>query len=132
MTQRPNFSPSRIAALVALSSSVLLLNGCSGKMNIWPLGGEKSTERSSTTTVNPGEYLCNAGKRFTVRVVDGGKSVWLILPEREVRLDKGETGNRYSSGNTLLELNGSAATLSDGTATTYVDCKIPDTAKPVK
>ncbi len=134
MTLRCNPTNSRIAALAA---TALLLNGCSGKMNIWPLGGdktggEKSTERSNATTVNPGEYLCNAGKRFTVRTVDGGKAVWLVLPEREVRLDKGDTGNRYSSGNTLLELNGSEATLSDGTATVYAGCKLPDAAKPAK
>lgn len=103
---------------------VAFLAGC-GEMKVkaWPFGGDTVQERSRAP-LNATEYRCAAGKRFHVRTLDGG-AVWLILPEREVRLDKTEGSNpaRYSNGIAVLELNGAEATLSDGAAAAFSGCK---------
>ena len=106
----------------------LLLAGC-GEMNVTKylsIGGDGFKERTRTPA-NAVEYQCAAGKRFHVRTLEGGAAVWLMLPERELRLDRlGEgAGSRYSKGNTVLEINGNAATLTDGATATFRDCKLP-------
>ena len=66
----------------------LLLAGCGEmKVNLWPFGSDTVQERSRTPA-NATEYQCAAGKRFYVRTLEGGTAVWLILPEREVRLER--------------------------------------------
>lgn len=104
----------------------LLLAGC-GDINVKkyiPFSGDTSQERSRTPA-NATEYQCAAGKRFYVRTLEGGAAVWLILPEREVRLEKlgAETGVRYSNGIAVLDINGKEASLRDGTAISLVGCK---------
>jgi membrane-bound inhibitor of C-type lysozyme len=101
-----------------------LLAGC-GDINVRkyiPFTGDAPQERSRTPA-NAVEYQCAAGKRFYVRTLEGGEAVWLILPEREIRLAKLGTGSRYSNGIAVLELNGNDATLSDGAVATYSACK---------
>lgn len=102
----------------------LLLAGC-GEMNVkkyLPFGSDAPQERSRTPP-NSTEYQCAAGKRFYVRTLDGGGAVWLILPEREVRLNKIGSSMRYSNGIAVLELNGNEATLTDGAASSFTGCK---------
>jgi hypothetical protein len=106
---------------------VSLLAGC-GDMNmnvkqLWPFGGNTAQERPRTP-VNATEYQCAAGKRFFLRTLEGG-AVWLILPEREFRLEKlgPDSATRYVKGNTVLDLNGSDATIKDGTVVSYTGCK---------
>lgn len=105
-----------------LSGIALLLSGCGG-VKLWPFGNEAPQERSRTP-VNASEYQCAGGKRFYVRTLEGGAAVWLILPEREFRLEKLASGGapRYGNGIAVLELNGSDATLKDGAAA-FAGCK---------
>jgi len=102
-----------------------LLAGC-GDMNVkkyLPFGSDTIQERSRAPS-NATEYQCAGGKRFHVRTLEGGAAAWLILPEREVRLDRlGADGTRYSKGNTVLEISGGDATLSDGAAISLTGCK---------
>ncbi len=109
------FIGATLATAVGLS-----LSGCGG-INVWPFGGEKLQERSRVPA-DATAYQCDAGKRFYVRNLDGGAAVWLILPDRELRLDK-VAGARYGNGSTVLEVTGNAATLADGSATTFAGCK---------
>lgn len=109
------------AGLVGIA---LLLAGC-GDINVKkyiPFTSDAPQERSRTPA-NAAEYQCAGGKRFYVRTLEGGASVWLILPEREVRLDKLDSGSRYSNGIAVLELNGNEATLKDGAAAPFTGCK---------
>ena len=104
----------------------VLLAGC-GDINVkkyLPFSGDAVQERSRTPT-NATEYQCTAGKRIYVRTLEGGAAVWLILPERELRLDRlgAESSTRYGKGNTVLELNGNNGTVSEGAAVTYTACK---------
>jgi membrane-bound inhibitor of C-type lysozyme len=116
-------------AVAALS---LLGAGCSG-MSIPGLLGEKNLERSRVP-VNSITYQCEAGKRFYLRYLDNGAAAWVILPEREFRLDKiaGDAGTRYGNGKAVLAVNGDEASLSDGPAVNYSACKVPAPAEPAK
>jgi membrane-bound inhibitor of C-type lysozyme len=109
----------------SLAGIALLLSGC-GDMNLKkynPFGGDPVQERSRTPA-NATEYQCAGGKRLYVRMIDGGEDVWLILAERELRLERIGSSQRYSKGNTVLSLNGNEATVADGTATPpYSACK---------
>lgn len=110
------------AGLAAIS---LLLAGC-GEMNVrkyLPFGSDTPQPERSRTPPNSTEYQCAAGKHFYVRTLDGGDAVWLILPEREVRLARLGSGTRYSNGIAVLELNGNEATLTDGAASSFTGCK---------
>lgn len=113
----------KVAALAGIS----LLAGC-GEINVkkyLPFGSDTTTPDRPRTPANATEYQCAGGKRFYVRAMDGGTAVWLILPEREVRLDRigAEGATRYSKGNSVLEINGNEATLSDGAAISFAGCK---------
>jgi membrane-bound inhibitor of C-type lysozyme len=102
----------------------LLLAGC-GEMNVkkyLPFGNDTVQERSRTPA-NAAEYQCAGGKRFYLRTLEGGAAMWLILPEREVRLDRIGASSRYSNGIAVLELNGNEATLTDGAAVSLAGCK---------
>lgn len=109
-------------ALAAAAVSCLLLTAC-GSFSIWPFG-DSAPERSRVPS-DATEYQCAGGKRFYVRSMDGGNSAWVILTEREFRLDKvaSEGGTRYGNGVTVLDLQAGEASLSDGSATSYTGCK---------
>ena len=101
-----------------------LLAGCGAmpSVSLWPFGESRSAELNRTPE-NATEYRCDGGLRFYVRTLEGG-AVWLILPEREVRLAKAGGGARYAAGRLALEIDGSSATLADPPAT-YTGCKVP-------
>ena len=117
----------------ALIVLIALLGGC-GNMprlpslpNDWSFG-EKSGERSR---VPPGAttYQCDNGRTLYVRYLETGKVAWVILPEREFRLNalaaasSAAAGARYSNGIGTLETKGNEATLSDGATVTHANCK---------
>ncbi|MEW6293607.1 MAG: MliC family protein [Pseudomonadota bacterium] len=117
---------------LALSGIPLLLAGC-GSINIWPFGDSKPQGASvARGPENATEYRCDGGRAFHVRTLEAGKSVWLILPDRQVRLDRvaAEAGNRYSNGIAVLHIGESGATLTDGAAISYAGCKTGTATKP--
>jgi len=112
----------RVAALI-LASSSLLFGACSS-VSLWPFGGSKEEDLSRPP---PGAtaYTCDGGTRLFVRYLDNGAAAWVILPEREFRLNKATsgTGTRYSNGSARLDIKDSGATLSDGAVVTHAECK---------
>lgn len=101
-----------------------LLTACgAGNVKLWPFDGDKPSGGRSGPA-NATEFNCEAGKRFYLRHLDNGTAVWVILPEREIRLDKSAIGNRYTNGIAILELNGNEASLKDGEKITYTGCKM--------
>ena len=97
--------------------------GCSS-VDLWPFGGDGAKERSRVP-VNATEFQCDGGKRFYLRYLDNGGSAWVMLPERQFRLDKvvSAQGARYSNGTSTLEVNGTEASLDDGPANSLAGCK---------
>jgi hypothetical protein len=111
-----------VAALAAL-----LLAACGGVSSLWPFGEMESTELSRRPS-NATEYVCDNQKRFYVRGLDGG-AVWLIAPDREIRLEKlAGADMRYGTGRVVLEISGQNALLTDAPAQ-FAGCKRAD-AKP--
>ncbi len=101
----------------------LLIAGCGSISvpNLWPFGDSEISEKSRKPA-NAAEYRCADAKVFYVRNLDAG-AVWLIAPDREIRLNKQADG-RYGTGRVLLEISGSEATLTDP-PTLFVNCKRP-------
>lgn len=122
-----HFSGRSALLLVAIP---LFVAGCSG-FKVWPFG-DSEAPRTSRGLENATEYRCDAGKVFHVRYLDAGKSTWLILPERQVRLDRvaGDSGTRYSNGIAELRVSGDEAVLTDGPAISYSGCKSGIPVKP--
>lgn len=101
------------ASLIAL----LLLVGCGG-VSLWPFG--ESAEEVSRKPANATEYRCDEGKAFYVRSMDAG-TVWLIAPDREIRLERQADG-RYGVGRVELSLAGDKAELTDPPAR-FANCR---------
>ena len=99
------------------SSGGLLQN-----FSLWPFGDSAPSE-ASRKPAGATEYQCEGGKRFYVRPMEDG-AVWLIAPDREIRLPKlaGAEGARYGVARTVLEINGPAAILVDPPAQ-FSGCK---------
>src|SRR3954471_19227882 len=77
---------------------------------------------------NSSEYRCDAGKSFFVRTTDPA-AAWVILPEREFRLDKAAgSAGRYENRVARLDLSGEQATLTDG-PDSFTGCKLTRDAK---
>jgi len=101
------------------------LAACSTVKDLLPFG-EKEYAENSRKPANATEYLCQGGKRFYVRTLDAN-AVWLIAPDREIRLAKvaGAAGMSYGAGRVLLEISGPDATLTDPPAL-FAGCKRAD------
>ncbi|MEO8203696.1 MAG: hypothetical protein ABI630_07515 [Betaproteobacteria bacterium] len=126
-------SPSS-AALLFLALFAALATGCGGVDlgGILPFGGERNLERSRVPA-NSITYQCAGGKRFYLRYLDNGAAAWVILPEREFRLDKlPEGGTRFGNGKAVLAINGDEASLSDGPTVNFTGCKVPAPEAPKK
>ncbi|HEX5538507.1 MAG TPA: MliC family protein [Methylophilaceae bacterium] len=108
----------------------MVLSACSS-IKLWPFGEDKPVEQAGQPA-NATEYQCEGGKKFYVRMLDQGKTAWLILPLREVALPAvaAGSGGRYSNGITTLNTKGNEATLEDGQDNSYKACKA--TAKAAK
>ena len=117
--------PHRIARTAALVCATLLLGACSSvNLDILSIGRAKEQD-VSRTPAGATAYQCDANKRLFVRYLDNGAAAWIILPDRQFRLNKttSASGSRYSNGNATLDIKDNAATLSDGATATHADCK---------
>jgi membrane-bound inhibitor of C-type lysozyme len=109
----------RSAAAIAAISATLILSSCSGGW--WPFarssGGENRIPPGAT------EFACAEGKRLLVRFSDDAQSAWILYPEREFRLDRSSSSDRYSNGITTLSLQGDSAQLDAEGVRQFSDCK---------
>ncbi|MEN9725624.1 MAG: hypothetical protein RLZZ98_1133 [Pseudomonadota bacterium] len=91
-------------------------------VDLWPFGkgGDQGHEYQPA---NSTPYVCEGNKKFFVRYLDKGASVWLILPDREVALAQVGSSKVYSNGISKLDLSGSDVSLEVNETTKYVGCK---------
>ena len=120
-----------IAALSACSSVKDLTNVDLTNMKIWPFGNSADAPRVYLPA-NSTHYMCEGNKKFFVRMLEKGASVWLILPEREVLLTQSGSSKVYTNGISKLDLSNSDATLDVNETTHYVACKANGVAKVTK
>lgn len=113
---------------IAICALPLLLGAC-GNLKVWPFDDSRAPERARAR-IDGTEYLCAGNKRFHVRYIENGAAAWVILPEREFRLEKqgATTGNRYSNGIAVLEVKDNEVALTDGPAIALSACKTPASA----
>ena len=118
----------KIARNALLACTVIALSGC-GSVNLWPFDGDKE-QNLSRTPAGATAYACENGKHLYVRFLESGAAAWVILPDREFRLNKisAAAGTRYGNGNATLDLQDGVATLSDGAITTHSGCKLKPAA----
>src|SRR3954465_1332516 len=107
----------------ALRSGILLcLSASLAACAVADMVFETKEMTQSRVPPNSTEYRCDAGKSFFVRTTDPA-AAWVILPEREFRLDKADSGGRYESRVARLDLSGEQATLTDG-PDSFTGCKL--------
>ncbi len=106
-----------IGALAACSTMKDLEN-----VKLWPFESNVETSRVYQP-VNSTPYLCEGNKKFFVRTLDNGASVWLIMPDREVLLTQSGASKVYSNGISKLNLTANDVTLEVNETTKYVACK---------
>lgn len=107
------------------AAALLVLAGCgSANVKLWPFGGEERTERSRVPA-NATAYHCDGGRKLYVRMLDNGAAAWVILPEREIRLEKtgAAAATNYAYRGTLLEIKGAEAVLLEGAKPVLTGCK---------
>jgi hypothetical protein len=89
-----------MARSCALALLPAALAGC-GAGSVLPFfGGE--TPETSRRPANATEYRCEGGVTLYVRQLEG--AIWLIAPDREIRLDKKAEG-RYAFGRVELDMD---------------------------
>jgi hypothetical protein len=108
----------RIASLVL---AALLLTACSS-MRIWPFGDD--SEKRLGVPPDAVTYNCAGGNSFQMSYLDNRQAVWLIYPDRQVRLEQKEPGH-YTNGVATLDLSGGEVKLTDGRDIAYSGCAIP-------
>jgi hypothetical protein len=70
-------------------------------------------------------YQCEKNKKFYVKSLEGGKEMWLILPNREFGLKQVETlKNTYNNESTTLEINDPETYIKEGDVLTYQKCRL--------
>lgn len=95
--------------------------GCGG-VDLWPFG--TSEQERSRVPANAMAYKCDGERALYVRYLDNGEAAWVILPEREFRLDRvaSASGVRYTNGAAVLDTQGAEARFADG-AVSFNNCR---------
>lgn len=119
--------------LVVAAFLMVFLSSCSSMGNaldkvknvdLWPFDDGTNSEQVRTyRPANSTEYQCDKGKKFFVRLLDKGETVWLITKEREIALRK-VSQTEYASDNTRLSLAKDSADLTMSADTAYTNCKL--------
>ena len=110
----------RLTPGIAAIAATALLTACAGGW--WPWGGNSE---DPSTRIPPGAtvYNCAGNKRLFIRHAADGNSAWIIYPDREFRLDRTSSGDRYSNGVSTLTVQGEETMLEEGGARLFTDCK---------
>lgn len=100
------------------------LGGC-GSMKLWPFEDGGQVANPQRKPENAVEYRCEGSRLLYVRTLEAGKSVWVILPDRQVRLDRASdaASGEYTNGVATLRFDDNEANLTDGPSISYKGCK---------
>ena len=107
--------------------SLFLLNGCSS----FNLDKEKITdifslddEDQTLSPENSIQFTCDQNQIFFLRYLEDKNAVWIILDNREFRLEKDLVDdNKYSNGKTVLEISQGNVSITSNEKSLYEQCK---------
>jgi membrane-bound inhibitor of C-type lysozyme len=121
--------PNRVVRVAVMGAGLVLIQamaGCGSIGSLWPFGGGAAGAERGRVPANSTEFRCDGGKTFYVRYLDDG-AAWVIFPDREVRLNKADSGSgrRFTNGIATLDIDGASASLADREGTAFVNCRIP-------
>ncbi len=102
------------------AAALIALAGCSMITDLWT-GGPKERPRVHEGALALG---CDEGKTLLVRM-EPGKSAWIILPEREFRLDAagGAGESRYTNGRATLTVKGGEMSFEEPGSPSLTHCR---------
>jgi membrane-bound inhibitor of C-type lysozyme len=111
----------QLCAAIAIAIAPAILGGC-GSASLWPFGEPAERTRAPQDAT---AYRCDGGRTLYVRVIENGAAAWVILPEREIRLERtgAAAATNYAYRNTLLEIKGDEAALFDGATPLLAGCR---------
>tara|TARA_B100000795_G_C22578551_1_gene352896 strand:+ start:232 stop:681 length:450 start_codon:yes stop_codon:yes gene_type:complete len=79
------------------------------------------------------KYQCANNESFYLRYLEENNAVWVILKNREFRLDRIESENKsYANNTTTLEIKGSNAIIKVDTSILYKKCQNNYEEEPIK
>jgi len=112
---------------LTLLSVPFLLSSCSSikmpEVSLPMLNGDY--RELSTAPKDASLYQCEKNKQFYVKALEGGKEMWLILPNREFGLKQIATlKNTYNNESTTLEINDPETYIKEGDVLTYQKCRL--------
>ena len=107
--------------------SLFLLNGCSS----FNLDKEKITDIFSLddedqilSPENSIQFTCDQNQIFFLRYLEDKNAVWIILDNREFRLEKDLVDdNKYSNGKTVVEISQGNVSITSNAKSLYKQCK---------
>ena len=107
--------------------SLFLLNGCSS----FNLDKEKITDIFSLddedhilSPENSIQFTCDQNQIFFLRYLEDKNAVWIILDNREFRLEKDLVdASKYSNGKTVLEISQGNVSITSNEKFLYEQCK---------
>ena len=113
--------------------SLLLLNACSSInldkdkiTDIFSLDDENQT----LSPENSIQFTCDQNQTFFLRYLEDKNAVWIILDNREFRLEKDLVDdNKYSNGKTVLEISQGNVSITSNEKSLYEQCKENPTSK---
>ncbi len=105
---------------VLIVGAAAALAGC-GSWNPWAGPREERVAPPADAVT----FQCEGGKRLMVRMPPNAKSVTVMLPERQFRLDEAPaaSGARYSNGRTTFHAKGDEAFLEEDGKMLFQDCR---------
>lgn len=110
-----------------LLSMTLLISGC-GSLKIPDISIPMLNGEYRELSVAPKDallYQCEKNKKFYVKLLEGGKEMWLIFPNREFGLKQVDAlKNTYTNESATLEFNDPETFIKEGDVLTYQKCQI--------
>ena len=101
-------------ATTAAMATMIAMTGCSSIDDLFR-GGPREQSRVRPDVA---EYVCAEGKTLSIKRDPGAKAAWVVLPDREYRLDAvAGSGDRYSNGRSTLILANGETSLEEAGAT---------------
>ena len=96
------------------------LAGCGTISELWR-GGPRELSRARPDVL---ELRCAGGRTLALRMEPASKAAWIVLPDREYRLDAvAGDPTRYSNGRTVLLEQGGAMSLEEGGVASVSGCR---------